>query len=1023
MPTAGPPDLGPIAGPAFATLPEHGGPLDPRPPTLGLLLVVCGACSEHAVKTLEDEDRPPDSGVDPDPPADAPTCAITAPADGALIAAGEATVLAATVGDAQQAPESLGVEWASDHDGVLAVSTPGSDGGVSFTTTDLSAAVHVLTLRVTDDDGHTCVDTRTLTVGAPPSVIITAPDDGAGAPEGEAVELRVEIADDDNNVDDLTLVWTSDLDGALPAPAGAGDPVTATLGPGAHVLTATVTDPLGLSDADTVRFTVDGLPTAPVVSITPDPPTTVDTLEAVLDSPSVDPEGATVRYTWVWTVDGVVDPAHTTATIDAAATVRGQVWAVEVTPDDGALSGPSASSAVTIANGLPEVADVVLSPALPTTVDDIDVSWSTADLDDDPVAVTLGWTVDGVAAGSGATPLGSAAFVKDQVVEVTLTPHDGIDAGAPVTASVTIENTPPDAPTVTITPAAPDGSADLVCGATAADVDGDSLTWTLAWTVDGVAFSGATTTTWTGDTVPASSLAVMGTWTCTATPDDGDDVGPPGSASVTICDGDGDGHGAEDCGGEDCDDADPSRHPDAGEVCGDGVDSDCDGADGLCTHDTEMDLGDAWVKLWGENPDDFAGFSVGMADLSGDGLADLLVGAYNTPHGGRAYVIEGPVTADRLLAWSDEYWTAASGYADLGISLEPVGDLDGDGYEEALVGARYANGATGAAYLLSGPIDGGGYVTGADAAFLGVTSSDAAGFAVAPAGDVDGDGQGDVWVGIYGDDGAAADAGAAALFLGPVSGSVSTAAADARLTGEAASNYAGFALDGAGDVNGDGLSDAIIGSYHNDSETGAAYLVYGPMTGAVSLSDADAKLTGSAPGDLVGYATAGRGDIDGDGLDDLAVGSIVYDGLGTDSGAAWLVWGAVSGVQPIADVADAIHYGEHDRYQAGYDVSVACDIDGDGQHDVVIGGNGDTTGGPWAGAVHVITDPRPGTWSLASSEIILTGEQTWDMIGNDLSCEGDADGDGADDLLIGALGDDTQGTNAGAAYLVLANQL
>ena len=94
--------------------------------------------------------------------------------------------------------------------------------------------------------------------------------------------------------------------------------------------------------------------------------------------------------------------------------------------------------------------------------------------------------------------------------------------------------------------------------------------------------------------------------------------------------------------------------------------------------------------------------------MSGDGIADLLVGAYNTPHGGRAYVIEGPVTADRLLARSDEYWTAASGYAQLGISLEPVGDLDGDGYEEALVGARYANGATGAAYLLSGPIDGGG---------------------------------------------------------------------------------------------------------------------------------------------------------------------------------------------------------------------------------------------------------------------------------------------------------------------------
>ena len=157
---------------------------------------------------------------------------------------------------------------------------------------------------------------------------------------------------------------------------------------------------------------------------------------------------------------------------------------------------------------------------------------------------------------------------------------------------------------------------------------------------------------------------------------------------------------------------------------------------------------------------------------------------------------------------------------------------------------------------------------------------------------MNGDGWDDLLVGARGED---SSTGAVYLVLGPVSGTVDLGAADAKLTGEAEFDYAGGSVSGAGDVNGDGWDDLLVGAPYEDSGgsgAGAAYLVLGPVSGTVDLAAANAKLTGEAGSDWAGYSVSGAGDVNGDGSDDLLVGAYGEDTGGSDAGAAYLVLGA-----------------------------------------------------------------------------------------------------------------------------------
>lgn len=295
---------------------------------------------------------------------------------------------------------------------------------------------------------------------------------------------------------------------------------------------------VGATVTSDVATVANSAPVALSVSLSPSTVHTDDTLTAAVVTEDAD--GDAISFTYAWYVDGTL--AGSGSTLDGASFDKGDTVYVEVTPDDGSDAGAAvASGGVTIANTPPVVSAVGLSPSAVYTRDTLTASVTSADDDGDARTYTYRWTVNGAAiSATGGTLDGATWFDRDDEVAVTVTPNDGEADGAAVTsASVTVLDTPPGAPTVSISPAAPEDEDDLVCTVTTAstDADGDDVTYAFDWTVDGVAWTGATTSTATSDTVPDAATSGGEVWACTVTPDDGTEEGASASAAVSVTSG------------------------------------------------------------------------------------------------------------------------------------------------------------------------------------------------------------------------------------------------------------------------------------------------------------------------------------------------------------------------------------------------------------------------------------------------------------------------------------------------------
>jgi hypothetical protein len=426
--------------------------------------------------------------------------------------------------------------------------------------------------------------------------------------------------------------------------------------------------------------------------------------------------------------------------------------------------------------------------------------------------------------------------------------------------------------------------------------------------------------------------------------------------------------------------------------------------------------GSTGFVLEGIGASDNAGISVSTAgDVNGDGIDDVIIGASGADAGGQnrageSYVVFGRTTGFPAVFELRSLLPGSGGDGSAGFVLEGVdsedssgrsvsaaGDVNGDGIDDIIIGAEGAdpNGQSNAgesyvvfgrttgfpaAFRLRSLLPGAGGDGSAGFVLSGIDEADVAGVSVSNAGDVNGDGIDDLVIGAFrADPHGNTDAGESYVVFGRTTGFPAAfelrslfpgaggdGSAGFVLTGVDAGFYSGLSVSAAGDVNGDGIDDLIVGAPNaevmGEPRVGESYVLFGRTTGfpaAVALrslfpgaggdGSAGVVLTGSDRADEAGYSVSGAGDVNSDGIEDLVVGA--YHATRLDEvlvGESYVVFGRTTHFAPVFQLrrlfpqaggdgsAGFVLMGIDEFDQSGRDVSNAGDINGDGIDDLII---------------------------------------------------------------------------------------
>ncbi|PSJ16539.1 integrin alpha [Nitrosomonas supralitoralis] len=480
--------------------------------------------------------------------------------------------------------------------------------------------------------------------------------------------------------------------------------------------------------------------------------------------------------------------------------------------------------------------------------------------------------------------------------------------------------------------------------------------------------------------------------------------------------------------------------------------------------------GNNGFRLDGVAEYDSSGRPVSSAgDVNGDGFADVIIGAPSAgPNGsfsGSSYVVFGKTAGfDATLNLSS--LDGSNGFRldgvapsdTLGLSVSSAGDVNGDGLADVIVGALGAdpNGSvSGSSYVVFGKAS--GFSATLDLTSLdgnngfrldGVAPLNFSGQSVSSAGDVNGDGFADVLVGAFGAGPNGRFSGSSYVIFGKDSGFSATLNLSSldgsngfRLDGAAAGDVSGASLNNAGDVNGDGFADLLIGAVSadpNGSGSGSSYVVFGKASGfdaTLNLSSLDGnngfRLDGAAEYDSSGASVSSAGDVNGDGFADLLVGAPNAGRNGYyASGSSYVVFGKAAGFSATLnlsnlDGSNGFRLDGASSDSAGFSVSGAGDVNGDGFADLLVGAPGASSNGPASGSSYVVFGKASGfaatldLSSLDSNSGFRLDGAAYDFSSESVSSAGDVNGDGFADVMVGAVQASPGGVVAsGSSYVM-----
>ena len=408
-------------------------------------------------------------------------------------------------------------------------------------------------------------------------------------------------------------------------------------------------------------------------------------------------------------------------------------------------------------------------------------------------------------------------------------------------------------------------------------------------------------------------------------------------------------------------------------------------------------------------------YSVSTAgDVNGDGFDDVIVGAAQFSNGeageGKAFVYLGSASG----LSSTPSWTAEGNqaFAEFGASVSTAGDVNGDGFDEVIVGSQFFdNGQDG---------EGGAFVYHGSASGLSVTPNWTAegneigiqfGCSVSAAGDVNGDGFGDVVVGALVYSNGQTNEGRVLAYHGSPSGLRSTHSWNPESNQQNA--YFGVSVAGAGDVNGDGYADVIVGAqgYTNgQSAEGRAFVYHGSSDGLAPLPSWTGEI--NVQDASLGHSVATAGDVNGDGYADVIVGAMNVTNGQFAEGQAIVYVGSSFGLQTFPYWTS-----ESNQASANYGISVATagDVNGDGFSDVMVGAWRYDSGQPDEGRAFVYHGSGGGL--MAILQWAVEGEQDQASLGFSVATAGDVNGDGYSDVIVGAQGYDNGQNDEGRALV------